>query len=47
MCRGCRDDGQGWAWWWCEDVTINSFLCRFAAVHCVALVALNFWHWAA
>ena len=45
--RASRDDGQGWAWWRCEGVKINSFLCRFAAVHRALLLALRVRYWAA
>ena len=40
--RGSRDDGQSWAWWWCEGVKINSFLCCFAAAYRVPLLELHF-----
>ena len=45
--RGSREDGQGWAWWWCEDVNINSFLYRFASAYRASLLALHFRYWAA
>ena len=45
--RGSRDDGQGWAWWWREDVKINSSLCPFAAAYRVSLLALHLRYWAA